>query len=83
MDKSHAQSAISKSKPVSSSSESEDDCEIKCKKPRNNTIRGFLETWKMEYLLSPIPDCSKPQCLICYEILSLNKKFSVKKALYF
>ena len=34
MDKSHAQSAISKSKPVSSSSEIEDDCEIhvKCKK---------------------------------------------------
>ena len=55
MDKSHAQSAISKSKPVSSSSESEDDCEIKCKKPRNYTIRGFQETWKMEYLVSPIP----------------------------
>ena len=50
MDKSHAQSAISKSKPVSSSSESEDDCEIKCNKPRK-----FLETWKMEYLVSPIP----------------------------
>ena len=32
MDKSYAQSAISKSKPVSSSSESEDDCEIKCNK---------------------------------------------------
>ena len=33
----------------------------------------------MEYLVSPIPDCSKPQCLICYEILSQNKKFSVKR----
>ena len=64
MDKSHAQSAISKSKPVStcSSSESEDHCEIKCKNTRNYTIRGFLKTWKMEYLVSPIPDCSKPQC---------------------
>ena len=34
MDKYHAQSAISKSKPVSSSSESEDDCKIKCKNPK-------------------------------------------------
>ena len=35
---------------------------IKCKQnPENYTIRGFLETWKMEYLVSPIPDCSKPQ----------------------
>ena len=32
MDKSLAQSTISKSKPVSSSSNSEDDCDKKCKK---------------------------------------------------
>ena len=33
MDKSLAQSTISKSKPVSSSSEGEDDCDKKCKNP--------------------------------------------------
>ena len=33
----------------------------------------------MDYFASPIPDRSKPQCLICYEILSENKKFSVKR----
>ena len=33
----------------------------------------------MDYLASPIPDRSKPHCLICYEILSENKKFSVKR----
>ena len=33
----------------------------------------------MDYLLSPIPDGSKPQCLICYEILSENRKNSVKR----
>ena len=32
MDKSLSQSTISKSKPVSSTSESEDDCDKKCKK---------------------------------------------------
>ena len=32
MDKSLAQSTISKSKPVCSSSENEDDCDKKCKK---------------------------------------------------
>ena len=32
MDKSLAQSTISKSKPVNSSSESEDDCDKTCKK---------------------------------------------------
>ena len=48
-------------------------------KPRNYKIRAFLGNWNMEYLASPIPDRSKPQCLICYEILSENKKFSVKR----
>ena len=33
----------------------------------------------MDYLASPIPDRSKPQCLICYEILSESNKFSVKR----
>ena len=79
MDKSLSQSTISKSKPVSSSSESEDDCDKKCKKPRNYTIRAFQENWKMDYLASPKPDRSKPQCLICYEIISENKKSSVKR----
>ena len=79
MDQSLAQSTISKSKPVSSSSEGEDDCDKKCKKPRNYKIRAFLGNWKMDYLASPIPDRSKPQCLIYYEILSENKKFSVKR----
>ena len=32
MDKSLAQSTVSKSKPVSNSSDSEDDCDKKCKK---------------------------------------------------
>ena len=32
----------------------------------------------MDYLANPIPDRSKPQCLICYEILSENK-FSLKR----
>ena len=32
----------------------------------------------MDYLASPIPDRSKPQCLICNEILSENK-FRVKR----
>ena len=49
------------------------------KKPRNYKIRAFLENWKMEYLVSPIPDRSKPQCLICYEILSENNKTNVKR----
>ena len=52
-----AQSTISKSKPVSSSSsENEDDCDKKCKKPRNYTIRAFQENWKADYFASPIPD---------------------------
>ena len=57
MEKSLAQSTISKNipLPVSSSSESEDDCDNKCKKPRKYNIRAFQENWKMEYLLSPIP----------------------------
>ena len=82
MDKSLAQSTISKRKPASkfSSSEGENDCDKKCKKPRNYKIRAFfLGNWKMDYLASPIPDLFKPQCLICYEILSENKKFSVKR----
>ena len=79
MDKSLAQSTISKSKPVSSSSEGEDDCDKKSKKPSNYKIREFLGNWKMDYLASPIPDRSKPQCLICYEILSESNKFSVKR----
>ena len=64
MDKSLAQPTISKSKPVSSSSENEDDCDKKCNKPRNYKIRAFLKNWKIDYLASPIPDRSKPQCLI-------------------
>ena len=78
MDKSLAQSTISKCKPVSSSSEGKGDCDKNCKIPRNYKIREFLENWKMDYLASPIPDRSKPQCLICYEILSESNKFSVK-----
>ena len=49
------------------------------KKPRNYTISAFQENWKMDDLASPIPDHSKPQCLICYEIMSENKKSSVKR----
>ena len=49
------------------------------KKLRNYKIRAFLGNWKMDYLASPIPDRSKPQCLICNEILSENNKFSVKR----
>ena len=79
MDKSVPQSTISKSKPVSNSSDSEDDCDKKCKKPKNYKIRAFLENWKMDYLASPIPDRSKPQCLICYEVISENKKSSVTR----
>ena len=44
-----------KNKQVSSSSESE-DCDKKCKIPRNYIIRAFQENWKMNYLASPIPD---------------------------
>ena len=60
MDKSFALSTISKSKPVSSSSEGEDDCDKNAKQPRNYKIRAFLGNWKMDYLASPIPDRSKP-----------------------
>ena len=60
MDKSLARLTISKCKPVSSSSESEDDCDKKCKTNRNYNICAFQGTWKMEYLLNP--DRSKPQC---------------------
>ena len=52
MAKSLAQSTISKSKPVSSSSESKDDCDKKCKKQTRNykmKIRAFLENWKINY----------------------------------
>ena len=56
-----AQSTISKSKPVSSSSEGEDVCDKKMQNPRNYKIREFLENWKMDYLASFIPaDRSKP-----------------------
>ena len=55
MKKSLAQSTILKNKPVSSSSESEDDCDKKCKTPKNYIIRAFQENWKMNYLASPIP----------------------------
>ena len=41
MDKSLAQSTISKSKPVSSSSEGEDDCDKKCKNnPETKLIKS-------------------------------------------
>ena len=49
------------------------------KKPKNYKIRAFLGNWKMDYLASSIPDRSKPQCLICYEISSESNKFSVKR----
>ena len=52
MEKFHFQSATSKSKQVSSSSEREDNCEIKCKKPRNYTISEFLKAKKMESFVS-------------------------------
>ena len=51
-------------------------------KPRNYKmikIHAFLGNRKMAYLASPIPDRSKPHCLICYEILRENKKFRVKR----
>ena len=34
------------------------DCDKKCTKKnnRNYNIRAFQETWKMKYLVSPIPD---------------------------
>ena len=53
MEKSLAQSTISKNipLPVSSSSESEDDCDNKCKKPRKCNIRAFQK--KLENGLSP------------------------------
>ena len=79
MDKYLCQSTISKNKPDSSSSESEDEPNRKSKKPKNYKTRSFQENWKMDYLSAPIPDGSKPQCLICYEILSENKKASVKR----
>ena len=79
MDKSLSQSTISKSKPVSSSSESEDDCDKKCKNPRNIQNPCISRKLEMVYLACPIPNRSKPQCLICYEIISENKKSSVKR----
>ena len=47
MEKSLAQSTISKNIPVSTSSESEDDCDNKCKKtPRKYKIRAFKKIGK-------------------------------------
>ena len=48
------------------------------KKTRKYKIPAFLKNWKIDYLAIPIPDRSKPQCLIRYEILSENK-FRVKR----
>ena len=48
------------------------------KQTRNYNIRAFQETWKMEYLVSSIPDRFKPQCLICYETFSENKTPALK-----
>ena len=50
-------------------------------KPRNYTIRACKKqkNWTMDYCASFIPDRSKPQCLICYEIMCENKKFSVNR----
>ena len=80
MEKSLVQCSInnSKTKSVSSSSESEDDCDKNATNPRNYIIRAFQENWKMDYLASPIVALYEPQCLICYKILSENKKSSVK-----
>ena len=49
MDKSLAQSTISKSKPVSSSSDSEDDCDKKCKK--NPELEELIELQEEHYEL--------------------------------
>ena len=46
--------------------------------PRNYIIRAFQENWKMDYFASPIVALYEPQCLICYKILSENKKSSVQ-----
>ena len=63
MDKSLAQSTISKRKQVSGASESEDDCDKKCKNPETikSVLFAFLENWKIDYHASSIPDRSKPQ----------------------
>ena len=79
MEKSLAQSTISKNIPVISSSESDDDCDNKCKNPRKYNIRAFQDNSKMDYLVRPIPYGFKPQCLICYEILSENRKNRAKR----
>ena len=44
--------------------------------PENITSVHFKKIGKW---IIPIPDGSKPQCLICYEILSENRKTSVKR----
>ena len=49
------------------------------KNPRKYKIRAFQENWLMDYFESPIPNGSKPLCLICYEILRENMKASVKR----
>ena len=58
MNKSLDQSTISNSKPVSSSSESEDDCDKKCEKTQK--LYNSCISRKLDYLASPIPDRSKP-----------------------
>ena len=58
MDKSLAQSKFSKSKPVSSLSESEDDCIKNAKQNRNYKIRAFLENYKFSSTYSYVCEAS-------------------------
>lgn len=42
-------------------------------------IRAFQESWTTDYFFIPIPNGTKPQCLLCDEVLSENRKTNVER----
>ncbi len=36
--------------------------------------RKFQENWEIDYFFVSVPDGDKPECLLCHEMLSRNKK---------
>lgn len=42
-------------------------------------IRNFQESWTEDFFFCCVPDGSKPQCLICKEILQQHKKSNIRR----
>ena len=48
-------------------------------KSSKDHIRKYQENWAENFFLWTIPDESKPQCLICQEVLQQHKKSNISR----